>query len=247
MLNTSEMEKHVYEMLDRNRKLIHGSLMEACKTIIPYDVQDMKRLLESQKVMIREALTKNAQLVTENSELRMHMSFMPVEYREYVKNMQSSNHQQYRQQRATPKVIIPNTDHKDGLTDIELEDAPMSHPLVQFLFRDAQYSTLAEARNQMDKGFALRKRQSGDLTKREAPWRVDVPPPSVPTPAPAPATRHRTSKNDSLYMNDLIVNVAYHQVMSSENTEPYAVPTSQRAPPSQRQAIHTVRSITCAD
>jgi hypothetical protein len=50
----------------------------------------MKRLLESQKVVIREALTKNAQLVTENSELRMHMSFMPVEYRDYVKNMQTS-------------------------------------------------------------------------------------------------------------------------------------------------------------
>jgi hypothetical protein len=40
MLNTSEMEKHVYEMLDRNRKLIHGSLMEACETITPYDVQE---------------------------------------------------------------------------------------------------------------------------------------------------------------------------------------------------------------
>ena len=113
----------------------------------------------------------------------------------------------------------------------------MSHPSVQFLFRDAQYSTLAEARNQMDKGFALRKRQAGGLTKREASWRVDVPPPSVPTPAPAPTARHRTSKNDSLHMNDLIVNAAYHQVMSSANTEPYTVPTSQRAPPPQQQAI----------
>ena len=132
MLNTSEMEKHVYEMLDRNRKLIHSSLMEASETITPYDIQDMKRLLESQKVMMNEALTKNAQLVTENSELRMHMSFMPVEY--HVKNMQTSNHQQYRKQRATPKVIVPNTDHKEGLADIELEDAPMSHPSVQHFF-----------------------------------------------------------------------------------------------------------------
>ncbi len=80
---------------------------------------------------MKEALTKNAQLVTENSELRMHMSFMPVEYRDYVKNMQTSNHQQYRKQRVTPKVIIPNTDHKEGLVDIELEDAPMAHPSVQ--------------------------------------------------------------------------------------------------------------------
>jgi hypothetical protein len=97
--------------------------------------------------------------VTENSELRMHMSFMPVEYRDYVKNMQSSNHQEYRKQRVAPKLIVPNTDHKEGIVDIELEDAPMSHPTVQHLFRDAQYSTLGEARNQLDKGFALRQRQ----------------------------------------------------------------------------------------
>ena len=74
MLNHNEMEKHVYEMLDRNRKLIHSSLMESCETITSYDVLDMKRILESQKAMMKEALTKNAQLVTENSELRVHMS-----------------------------------------------------------------------------------------------------------------------------------------------------------------------------
>jgi hypothetical protein len=149
--------------------------------------------------------------VTENSELRMHMSFMSVEYRDCLKNMQASNHQQYRQQRATPRVIVPNTDHKDGLADIELEDALMAHPSVQFLFRDAQYSTLAEARSNMDRGFVLRKRQSGDLTKREAPWRVDAPPPSVPTPTKAPASRKRIT------CNDLVVNDTYHKVMSSAN------------------------------
>jgi hypothetical protein len=209
-------------------------LMEACETITPYDVQDMKRLLESQKIMIREGLTKNAQLVTENSELRMHMSFMPVEYRDYVKNMQSSNHQQYRKQRITPKVIVPNTDHKEGLADIELKDASMSHPSVQFFFRDAQYTTLGEARNQMDKGFALgalRQRQTSEPYKLEAPWRVDLPPPSASTKSPAPAPAP-TARN-GLTANDLIANAAYHQVMSSANAEPYAVPTTQRAPPPQ--------------
>ncbi len=66
-------------------------------------------------------------------------------------------------------MIVPNTDHKKGLVDIELEDAPMAHPSVQHFFRDAQYSTLTEARNNMDKGFALRKRQAADIPKREAP------------------------------------------------------------------------------
>ncbi len=60
---------------------------------------------------------QNAQLVMENSELRMHLSFMPVEYRDYVNNMQASNHQEYRNQRKAPKVIVPNTDHKDNIVD----------------------------------------------------------------------------------------------------------------------------------
>jgi hypothetical protein len=58
--------------------------------------------------------------------------------------MQSSNHQEYRKQRVAPKVIIPNTDHKDGIVDIELIDAPMSHPSLQHLFCDAQYSTIGD-------------------------------------------------------------------------------------------------------
>ncbi len=42
MLKTSEMEKHICEMLDQNRKNLRGALLEACETITPYDVQDMK-------------------------------------------------------------------------------------------------------------------------------------------------------------------------------------------------------------
>ncbi len=150
-----------------------------------------------------------------------------------------SNHQQYHQQRVSPKVIVSNTDHKEGIADIELEDAPMSHPSVQHLFRDAQYSTLAEARNQLDNGFALRQRQTSEPYKLEAPWRVDIPPPPAPTPSPAPAPA--PASRQRLTQNDLFTNAAYHQVMSSANTEPYAVPTSQRAPPPVQQAVRSSR------
>jgi hypothetical protein len=60
MRNHNEMEKHVFEMLERNRKLIHNSLMESCETITPYDTLDMKRVLESQKVMMNEVLKLRA-------------------------------------------------------------------------------------------------------------------------------------------------------------------------------------------
>jgi hypothetical protein len=74
------------------------------------------------------------------------------------------------------QVIIPETDHKDG-GSIQTENAPMTHPAVAFAFRDAQYSSLSEARQLMDKGFALRKVITTDpytkvIPKSEASWRL---------------------------------------------------------------------------
>jgi hypothetical protein len=106
----------------------------------------------------------------------------------------------------------------------------MSHPSVQHFFRDAQYSTLSEARSQVDKGFTLRQRVSSELYKLEAPWRVDLPPPSAPTPSTAPAPRPRPNKNDAF------ANAAYHQIMSSTSSEPFAAPTTQRMPPPPTQS-----------
>jgi hypothetical protein len=99
-------------MLDQNRKAISASLREAAESITPYDVHDMRNVLESLKKMMNDVLAKNALLVTENSQLRMHLSFMPVEYRDYISNLQSTNDHEYRNQRRTPRVIIPDTYHK---------------------------------------------------------------------------------------------------------------------------------------
>ncbi len=42
--------------------------VEAAEQITPYDVEDMKRVLESQKEMTNNITMQNAQLVMENSE-----------------------------------------------------------------------------------------------------------------------------------------------------------------------------------
>jgi hypothetical protein len=201
----SEMETHIQTMLDKNRDTIRNAVRDLSDSITPYSVSDMDNVLTSQKKLMEDVIAKNALLVSENSELRMHMSFIPVEYRDFIKNLQKSNHQQYRNQRKTPQVIIPETDHRDG-GSIELENAPMTHPAVAFAFRDAQYSTLSEARQLMDKGFALKARITTDphtkvIPKGEAPWRQEatyVPEPpkqdafdrhSSQMPIPAPPTR----------------------------------------------------------
>ncbi len=57
----------------------------------------MRKVLESQKERAYDLLSKNAiLLVTENSELRMHLSFMPVEYRDFVSGIKTTNHESYR-------------------------------------------------------------------------------------------------------------------------------------------------------
>jgi hypothetical protein len=235
VLRTADMEKHICEMLDQNRKAIRFSLMESQS-----DVEDMKRVLESQKEMMRNSTLQNTQLVTENSELRMHLSFMPVEYQDYVKTMQTSNHQEYRNQRRAPKVIVPTTDHKDAMVDIELEDAPMSHPSVQHLFRDARYSTIGEARQYVEKGFALRQRQIHKIYKLEAPWRVDLPPPPSPAPAPPPAASQRDSRVDYQRLMAAAHKTPQNYVPSPPNAAT-AVPTTQHAPPPAQQAIRPAR------
>jgi hypothetical protein len=161
-------------MLDKNRKAISASLREAAEGITPYDVHDMRNVLESQKKMMDDVLAKNALLVTENSQLRMHLSFVPVEYRDYISNLQATNDPIYRNQRRTSRVIIPDTFHKRG-SEILLEDAPMAHSSVIKMFCDAQYETLSGAKQQMDRGFALRARITTDaatkvIPKAEVPW-----------------------------------------------------------------------------
>jgi hypothetical protein len=42
------MERHIQMLLDQNRKAIRDSLRETAEGITPYDVQDMRNVLESQ-------------------------------------------------------------------------------------------------------------------------------------------------------------------------------------------------------
>ena len=165
---------------------------------------------------------------------------MPVEYRDYVKNMQANNHQEYRNQRKAPKVIVPNADHKDNIVDIELEDAPMSHPSVQHLFRDARYCSIGEIRQQVDKGFALRQRVISEPYKLEAPWRVDLPPPPSPAPAPPPAALQRDGRVDYQRLMAAAHKTPQNYVPSPPNAAT-AVPTTQRAHPPAQQATRPTR------
>ncbi len=108
------MRVQVEQLLHANALQISSALLATQEKINPYDVDDMRHVLLGQKETFQDLTNKNAVLVTENSKLRMHLSFMPVEYRDFVANIQGTNGVLYTSQRRDPKVIIPRDDHTAG-------------------------------------------------------------------------------------------------------------------------------------
>jgi hypothetical protein len=121
------MRVQVEQLLHANALQISSALLATQEKINPYDVDDMRHVLLGQKETFQDLTNKNAVLVTENSQLRMHLSFMPVQYRDFVANIQATNGVLYTSQRRDPKDIIPRDDHMAG-SNIALTNAPMSHP-----------------------------------------------------------------------------------------------------------------------
>jgi hypothetical protein len=111
-------------------------LDEATKHITEFDVHDMQALMASQKEALQNALDQNAMLAGLNSELRMHLSFVPVEYRDFITKLQKTDNPKYRDQRRNPKVIVPESFHKNGYAnDFTIELAP-HHSLALLWIRN---------------------------------------------------------------------------------------------------------------
>ncbi len=74
---------------------------QVLQQLTPYDSEDAKRVLDKQKVQLLDTLeTTNAALVSENSRVRVHHSFMPIRYREETERMQQQDNQLYSEQRS---------------------------------------------------------------------------------------------------------------------------------------------------
>jgi hypothetical protein len=146
------LHKDIEQMLKATAAQINNALASVQEKINPYEPQDMRAVLDNQKHALKDLLTKNAILVTENSQLRSHISFMPVQYRDFAANLQATNSPIYLNQRADPKVIVPRSNHTTG-GEIVLAGAPMSHPSVQEYLRDARYTSLTSAQAAMDRAF----------------------------------------------------------------------------------------------
>ena len=60
------------------------------KAITPYDTDDAMRLLNKQTELLASLELANTMLVSENAKLRVHLSFMPIRYRQEVEKMQQT-------------------------------------------------------------------------------------------------------------------------------------------------------------
>jgi hypothetical protein len=82
---------------------------EVLQHITPYDTEDARKLLDKQTELLTNLELTNTMLVSENSKLRVHMSFMPIRYRQEIEQMQKTDNQLYREQRRVPKTFPPKT------------------------------------------------------------------------------------------------------------------------------------------
>jgi hypothetical protein len=73
-----KLDRAIRLIMKQNQDVISNMLLEATKSITEFDVHDMQALMITQKEALQNALDQNAMLTGQNSELRMHLSFMPV-------------------------------------------------------------------------------------------------------------------------------------------------------------------------
>jgi hypothetical protein len=83
----ADLEVIIKNILIENRALTRIFLKEMTDSITPYDIEDMKRFISVKGKVLNDTYSQNALLVSNNSELHMFLSFMPIRYREYVNKL----------------------------------------------------------------------------------------------------------------------------------------------------------------
>ncbi len=153
----------------------YGQVLEQ---ITPYDNEDARQVLQKQHDRFDVLERSNAALVSENSKLCVHHSFMPIKYREEVETTQKIDNPLYRSRRKTPKIISPqdSDDHGEALKFVE---ARRAHEMVQRYLHDCEYVGINEIRQGMREAAKLKV----NLYKNVVPFKHDyvgTPPPLLP-------------------------------------------------------------------
>ncbi len=165
------LNENVQRLLLENNAQINRALEATKDSINPYETKDLKAAFSKSKESLKDLITKNALLIAENFRLRMHLSLMPAQYRDFAAHHQQTNSPLYQDQRREPKVIIPSGAHLKG-GEIRCAPAPMSHPSVQECMRDAVYSIMDKSRATFDQALKLKRRLTEDSSTKRIPLKT---------------------------------------------------------------------------
>ena len=160
--------------------------------ISPYDMDDARQLLLKQTELVAAMELANTMLVSENAKLRMHMSFMPIRYRQEIETMQSRDNETYRDQRKKPMNFSPQ-DSDNHAGKLKLVEAPRAHEMTQRYIHACEYAGMKEMRENMREAKKLKK----NLYSNVIPKRSDT----INAPALFPknetATRYDSTKRSA--------------------------------------------------
>jgi hypothetical protein len=84
------MRVQMEQVLHSKALQISNVLVATQEKINHYDVDDMRNILQSQKETFQDLANQNADLVAEKSKLRMHLSFIPVQHRDFAASNKQS-------------------------------------------------------------------------------------------------------------------------------------------------------------
>ena len=166
---------------------------EVLQHITPYDTEDARKLLDKQTELLTNLELTNTMLVSENSKLRVHMSFMPIRYRQEIEQMQKTDNQLYREQRRVPKNISPqDTDNHAG--KLKLIEASRAHEMTRRYMHDCEYAGINEIRAGLREATRLKKNLYGHVI----PFKSELinAPPLLPKKEAAPRPDNGKGKAD---------------------------------------------------
>ena len=142
---------------------------EVLQTITPYDTDDAMQLLEKHTELLAGLELTNTMLVSENSKLRVHLSFMPIRYRQEIETMQKTDNQLDREQRRVPKNISPQ-DSDNHAGKLKLVEAPRAHEMTRRYLHDCEYAGVNEIRTGIREATKLKK----NLYSKRIPFKTET-------------------------------------------------------------------------
>ncbi len=136
------------------------------KILEPIDMLKIMSTMAKLKIALSEISTRNAQLVMQNDQLRLQLSFMPPQMWNQICDARDNKSQIYRDQRTNPQYLIPQRN-----TEFIFDSADPNDPRISKLQRYTAVTSVTSRLNEVDEAMEYVKAHSGVDRSRLQPRR----------------------------------------------------------------------------